>query len=213
LRKALNLPKLYPIVDVDVCARSGWTPRALARAYLAGGARLLQLRAKDLAGAAFVQLAREIVSDARAVAARVIINDRADVARLAAAAGVHVGQDDLAPRDIRALVGDEALVGLSTHTDAQIESALAEPISYLAIGPVFPTTTKATGYERVGYAAVQHAAARAARVGLPVVAIGGITLATAAEVIAAGASSLAVITDLVTTDPEARARDYLAVIG
>ena len=173
----------------------------------------MQLRAKVSSGAAFLELAHMIAEDAHRVGARLIVNDRADIARLAGADGVHVGQDDLDAADVRRIVGDRALVGLSTHTDAQIEAALAQPISYLAIGPVFPTTTKATGYERVGYAAVRHAAARAATAAVPVVAIGGITLDTAAQVLEAGAQSLAIITDLVTSDPEKRVRDYLAVIG
>jgi thiamine-phosphate pyrophosphorylase len=210
LPKAPDLPKLYAIVDVEVAGRAGWSPRDLARAYLAGGARLLQLRAKTLDGGPFLELAAAMVEDARTVAAQVVVNDRADIARLAAAGGVHVGQDDLVPRDVRSVIGDEALVGLSTHTAAQIDAALAEPISYLAIGPVFPTGTKETGYERVGYEAVQAAAASARRTGLPVVAIGGITLDTAARVIEAGAQSVAVITDLVTDDPEGRVRQYVA---
>lgn len=208
--KARSLPRLYPIVDVDVASRAGWAPLDLARAYLAGGARLLQLRAKSLDSAAFLALAEAIVSAARALDARVIVNDRADVAMLAGADGVHVGQDDLDPGDVRRIVGDDMLVGLSTHTEHQIEAAVASPISYLAIGPVFQTSTKATGYERVGHELVQHAAARAASADLPVVAIGGITLDTAPDVIKAGAASLAVITDLVTNDPEARVRQYLA---
>jgi thiamine-phosphate diphosphorylase len=210
LPKALNLPRLYPIVDVEVAARAGWAPRDLARAYLAGGATLLQLRAKTLEGAQFLGLAEAIVADAARAGADVIINDRADIARLTAAAGVHVGQEDVTPRDVRRLCGDAIVVGRSTHTEAQIAVALSEPISYLAIGPVFPTATKATGYERVGYDAVRHAAARAAPVNIPVVAIGGITLDTAAAVIAAGADAVAVITDLVSNDPEARVRQYLA---
>ena len=171
---------------------------------------MLQLRAKSLDSAAFLALAEAIVSAARALDARVIVNDRADVAMLAGADGVHVGQDDLDPGDVRRIVGDDMLVGLSTHTEHQIEAAVASPISYLAIGPVFQTSTKATGYERVGHELVQHAAARAASADLPVVAIGGITLDTAPDVIKAGAASLAVITDLVTNDPEARVRQYLA---
>jgi thiamine-phosphate pyrophosphorylase len=203
------LPALYPIVDVDVAAGAGWAPRDLARAYLAGGARLVQLRAKNLSSADFLTLATAIVGDAHQVGARVIINDRADLACLSGADGVHVGQDDLSPADVRRVVGPSMLVGLSTHTEAQIEAALADPISYLAIGPVFPTVTKATGYERVGCEAVRHAAARAATAGLPVVAIGGITLDTAPQVLAAGAHSVAIITDLVTANPEARIRRFL----
>ena len=84
----MTLPKLYPIIDVEVCARAGWAPRDLARACLAGGARLLQLRAKDLGGAAFVELAIAIVQDARGVDGQVIINDRADIAAVSGAAAV-----------------------------------------------------------------------------------------------------------------------------
>ena len=154
-----------------------------------------------------------MVELARPVDARVIVNDRADVAVLAAAAGVHVGQDDLAPADVRRVTGPDPIVGLSTHTSRQIEDALAQPISYLAIGPVFSTLTKATGYAAVGYEIVQQAAARAVSRGLPVVAIGGITLETAPRVIEAGAGSVAVITDLLTADPAARVREYLAALG
>lgn len=213
MRKPLSLPKLYPIVDVEAARRAGWPPVDLARAYLAGGATLLQLRAKTLESGPFLDLARSIVTLAHESGARVIINDRADVARLADADGIHVGQDDLTPGDARRVVGDAAIVGLSTHTESQIESALGAPIDYLAIGPVFPTTTKATGYDRVGYDAVRHAARRAATAGLAVVAIGGITLETAARVLDAGATSLAVITDLVTEHPEARIRQYLAALA
>jgi thiamine-phosphate pyrophosphorylase len=205
----LTLPKLYAIVDVDLCARGAWAPRDLARAYLAGGATLVQLRAKSLGGAAFLDLAEALVTDARDAEATVIVNDRADLAALAGAGGVHVGQEDLSPADVRRMVGDAAIVGLSTHTSAQIEEALTAPISYFAIGPVFTTGTKATGYDSVGYDAVAHASTRGATKGMPVVAIGGITLETAAHVIAAGAASVAVITDLMHGDPEQRVREYV----
>jgi thiamine-phosphate pyrophosphorylase len=209
---SVALPTLYAIVDVEVAARAGWTPRDLARAYLSGGARLLQVRAKALDSGPFLELTQAILEDAGQSGSRVVVNDRADIARLAGAHGVHVGQDDLSPGDVRRIVGDDTIVGLSTHSDSQIGAALAEPISYLAIGPVFSTATKATGYERVGIEAVRQAAARAATVQLPVVAIGGITLATALQVIEAGATSVAVITDLMGTDPEARVREYLALL-
>jgi thiamine-phosphate pyrophosphorylase len=169
----------------------------------------LQLRGKSLGGAEFLELARAIVDDARHANATVIINDRPDIAALSAAAGVHVGQDDLTPADVRRVVGSDAIVGLSTHTVDQIEEALAEPITYFAIGPVFATGTKATGYDSVGYDAVRHAAARGATKGRQVVAIGGITLATAPQVIGAGAASVAVITDLLNGDPEQRVREYV----
>src|SRR5262249_55234244 len=135
--------------------------------------------------------------------AQIIVNDRADVARLTGAAGVHVGQEDLAPTVVRAILGEPAIVGWSTHTPAQLDASFAEPISYVAVGPVFATTTKSTGYEALGLARVRDAAARAARPGIPLVAIGGITLDRAESVLAQGAAAVAVISDLlVTGDPE-----------
>jgi thiamine-phosphate pyrophosphorylase len=204
---------LYAIIDVEVCASRGWLPRDLARAFVAGGARLLQLRAKALGGGAFLDLARALAEDADRAGATLIVNDRADIARLAGAAGVHVGQDDLSPADVRRVVGPDAVVGVSTHTIDQIDAALGAPISYLAIGPIYSTVTKATGYDAVGVAAVAEASRRAGAVGVPVVAIGGITLDTAPAVRAAGAAAVAVITDLVCADPEQRVRQYLAALA
>lgn len=144
--------------------------------------------------------------------ASIIVNDRVDLALLAGAAGAHVGQEDLPPAATRRLLGPDATVGFSTHTVEQIEAAAEEPISYIAVGPVFGTQTKATGYDAVGLALVAEAVRRSR--GRPVVAIGGITLDRAPEVIAAGASSVAVITDLLTGgDPRARVAAYLRALG
>ena len=204
---------LTVIIDVEAARRSGWPPLDLAGAFLAGGARFLQLRAKSLPGGEFLALASAVVELAHAQQALLIVNDRADIARLAGADGVHVGQEDLAPRAVRALVGEAAIVGLSTHTVEQLDAAIDEPVDYLAIGPVFGTTTKATGYEAVGLERVRAAAARAAQRGLPLVAIGGITLETAGAVIEAGATSVAVIGDLISTgNPDARVRAYLSAL-
>lgn len=209
----MNLPHLCAICDVDAAARAGWRPLDLAAAFLAGGARFLQLRAKSLPGGEFLALASAVVELAHAQQALLVVNDRADIARLVGADGVHVGQEDLAPRAVRALVGDAAIIGLSTHTVEQLDAAIDEPVDYLAIGPVFGTTTKATGYEAVGLERVRAAATRAADRGLPLVAIGGITLETAGVVIEAGATSVAVIGDLISTgNPEARVRAYLSAL-
>ena len=162
---------------------------------------------------ALLDLAEAAVTEAARDSALVIVNDRADLAVLSGAAGVHLGQEDLSPADARRVAGPEAIVGLSTHTRDQIMAAVAEPISYLAIGPVFTTATKATGYDAVGYAAVEEAAKQASQHGLPVVAIGGITLATAPRVLEAGASAVAIIGDLLTADPEARVREFLAALA
>lgn len=187
-----------------------------AQACLDGGARLLQVRAKQVDAGAFLAAVETIVARAAATDphTQVIVNDRADIARLARAQGVHVGQDDLGPAAVRQLVGDAAVVGLSTHTDAQLDQALATPSTYVAIGPVFSTETKATGYTAVGVARVRHVSSMAAVHGRPVVAIGGITLEHAPSVIDAGASAVAVISDLLATgDPTARVRDYLRRLG
>ena len=201
--------RLCAIVDVEAAARAGWQPFDLARAFIDGGARFLQLRAKDLPGALFLETATAIVQLAHGRGASVIVNDRADIARLAGADGVHVGQDDLSPRAVRSLVGPGAVVGLSTHTIEQVERAVEEPVSYVAIGPVFGTTTKVTGHERVGLDMVREAALRTRARGLPLVAIGGITLENAPSVIQAGAQSVAVISNLLAGDPERRVRGFL----
>jgi thiamine-phosphate pyrophosphorylase len=203
---------LYAIVDVDSCVTRGLNPRELTRALLAGGATLFQLRAKGLGSGAFLDLAQALVRDIRTVSGRLIINDRADICALAGAHGVHVGQEDLAPAEAGRIAGADAIVGLSTHTETQLDRALGEAISYVAVGPVFGTTTKDTGYERVGLELVRNAVQRLEG-RLPVVAIGGITLATAREVIEAGAASVAVISDLLVADPERRAREYLKALA
>jgi thiamine-phosphate pyrophosphorylase len=207
----VSLPRLYAVLDAGVAAARGWDVLDLARAFLDGGARLIQLRAKSSDLRTVLTLTESLVRLAEPVQARIIVNDRADVARLAGAAGVHVGQDDLEPADARAIVGDSGLVGLSTHTPEQVDAAAGAPVDYVAIGPVFETLTKDTGYSAVGLERVRRAAEHNR---WPVVAIGGITLETAPQVIAAGASSVAVISDLVATgDPAGRVRDYLWCLG
>jgi len=214
---ASALPALNAIVDVEAAARAGWRPVDLARAFIAGGARFLQLRAKTMPGGQLLDTASAIVALAHGCGALAVINDRADIARLAGADGVHGGQDDLAPAAARSLVGEHAIIGLSTHTLEQVDQAVrlavgpSCAITYVAIGPVFGTATKATGYEAIGLATVREASRRAGAWGLPLVAIGGITLERAASVIEAGAASVAVISDLlVTGDPERRVRQYIA---
>ena len=130
---------------------------------MAGGARWLQLRAKTAASGAFLDLAIRVREIAHADGAILVINDRADIARLAGADGVHVGQDDLSPGAARAIAGAGAVVGFSTHTEAQIDAAVTQPVSYIAVGPVFGTATKDTGYTRVGLELVSYAAAAIAR--------------------------------------------------
>lgn len=204
-------PRFYPILDTALAIARGHEPVDLARRFFDAGATLLQLRAKDAAGAEFLAWADAICAAGRAAGATVIVNDRLDIAMMAGAHGVHVGQEDLPPAAVRAVLrGQPMQVGLSTHTVEQIAAAAAEPVDYIAVGPVFGTTTKDTGYQPVGLDLVKAAAAGSG--GRPVVAIGGITLENAASALAAGAASVAVIADLLGGgDPGARIRQYLRV--
>jgi thiamine-phosphate pyrophosphorylase len=140
------------------------------------------------------------------------MNDRCDLAVMGGAGGVHLGQDDLPVPAARRLLGPTAVVGLSTHDAKQVAAAVSLPVSYLAVGPVYDTGTKDTGYAAVGLEAVRRAQSVAGDT--PVVAIGGITLDTAPDVVAAGAQCVAVISDLlVGGDPSRRVREYLDALG
>ena len=208
-----DLPRdsLHAIVDVHVASKLGWTPLDLARSFLDGGARVLQLRAKDMPSGTFLELADALVTLAGGYKAIVIVNDRVDVARLSGAGGVHVGQEDLPPAAAREQLGPDAFVGFSTHTVPQVEAALREPISYVAVGPVFGTSTKETGYTAVGLDLVSAAARLAGPI--PVVAIGGVTLDNARSAIDAGASSVAVIADLLVGNPAERVKAFLRALA
>lgn len=208
----MTLPRLYAVVDARTAAARGWHVPDLAAACLAGGARWLQVRGAGVATGVLLRWCDEIVRQAERTGAAVIVNDRVDVARMSGAAGVHLGQHDLPPPAARRQLGPEAIVGLSTHTARQRDDAWSEPLTYVAVGPVYGTSTKATGYAPVGLDAVRAAALR--RPERPVVAIGGITLDRAPAVVAAGAAAVAVIGDLVAGgDPEARVRAYVDALG
>jgi len=199
-------PFLYPIIDTGLCRGRGIDPVALCDAYLAGGARILQLRDKESSSAELLKLADVLVERANQAGALFIVNDRADIARLSGAAGVHVGQDDLSVADVRTLLPEPAIVGLSTHDVRQVDDAIERNPTYVAVGPIFGTSTKDTGYSALALALIQYAAGR----GRPVVAIGGLTLENALDAVRAGASGIAVISDLLNGDPLARTRVFLA---
>ena len=174
---SFRLPPLYPIVDVRE-----ESPEAIERAFAlavelaVAGAALLQLRAKSLAAGAMTALASRMVTTAAAHRALVIVNDRADVALAAGAAGVHVGDEDLPVAAAREVLGANAIIGYSTHSIADVEAASALPADYIGFGPVFASPTKAGVREPRGVDLLA-AACRASK--LPVVAIGGVTLANA----------------------------------
>lgn len=204
------MSSLYAIVDVDVCLAAGLTPESASAAFLRAGVSHLQIRAKHLASGAFLELVTAILPAARAAGATLLVNDRVDVAR-SAGVGVHLGQEDLPVAEARRILGPEAVIGRSTHTATELAAALAESVTYVAYGPVFATRTKANPDPVVGLDGIRAAAVAAGAAGLPLVAIGGITLSTARSVTEAGANAVAVISDLLAdpADPEARARRFL----
>ena len=206
--RTVTKPTFYPIVDVDVCREHRHDPLNVAIACLRGGARLVQLRQKHARGAEALALADAVVAAAHDFDASIILNDRPDVARLAQAAGVHVGQDDLSIADVRTVIGRDAVVGLSTHNEAQIEQAWREAVDYIAVGPIYGTATKNTGYTARGRDLIRYAA----RGDRPVAAIGGITLERTLEVVAAGATLIAVISDILSGDPEQRTRQFIDLL-
>jgi thiamine-phosphate pyrophosphorylase len=187
--------------------RVGATLADLAR----GGAGLVQLRAKGIADGLFLELALEAVAAARIAGLPVLINDRADIARLAAADGVHLGQEDLSPADARRVLPEGAIVGFSTHDIGQLERAAAEPVDYVAVGPVFPTRSKVRPDPVVGLDLVRRARSITEK---PLVAIGGIAPANAAQVVAAGADGVAVISALLSAeDVSVAARELVRALA
>ncbi|MBS1812655.1 MAG: thiamine phosphate synthase [Acidobacteria bacterium] len=182
--------KLYAITDTQL---SNYSAPEIVEQLLAGGARLIQLRDKDASAKEMLDAARECLKLTRAAGATLVINDRVDVAMITDADGVHVGQDDLTVAEARAMLGPDKIIGISTHSLAQVEAALATSANYIAVGPIFTTTTKINPDPVVGLELLRQARAMTL---LPLIAIGGITLATASEVIAAGADSVAVISAL-----------------
>jgi thiamine-phosphate pyrophosphorylase len=186
-------PFLYPIVDVATLGDRAVGSAVAALA--AGGAKIVQFRGKGLPDRRFLELAAGALAAARDGGAMLVVNDRPDVAIILGADGVHLGQDDLDPRPVRALLPKGTLLGVSTHNLEQLERAAGEPVDYVAIGPVFPTRSKAAPDPVVGLEMVRRARARTSR---PLVAIGGITGANARSVVEAGADGVAVISALLS---------------
>ena len=187
-----RLPLVYPITDTQILRLSHADQ---VRLLADGGATLVQLREKQLPALDFYNEAKAVVE----LGLTLIINDRVDVALAVNAAGVHLGQDDLPPEAARKLLGDHAIIGFSTHSVAQAQLAATFPIDYIAIGPIFQTTTKANPDPAVGLDGLKTV--RDAVRDIPLVAIGGITAANAADVIDAGANSVALIGGLLAGGP------------
>jgi len=205
-RERLAAARLYLVTDL----RPGGRPLDdVLTAALRGGVDVVQLRDKAADDEALLRAAAGARRACDAAGALLIVNDRPDLAAEARADGVHVGQDDMAVEEARAAVGPDAIVGLSTHTPADIDRTHGQPVDYLGVGPVHATPTK-PGRPAVGVELVRHAVA-AARV--PWFAIGGIDPATVAAVTGAGATRIAVVRAIAeAADPEAAARALRAVL-
>jgi thiamine-phosphate pyrophosphorylase len=187
------------------------SPHNCAQELAAAGVRLLQYRDKMASASDLLATSRELVSSLNSYGASLVVNDRPDIAVLAGAAGVHVGQEDLEPEQARAVVGEEMWIGASTHNLEQFRRAAATSADYIAVGPIFPTTSKANPDPVVGLELVRKVRNLTEK---PIVAIGGITLERAVSVIEAGADCVAVIRDVMCSPkPGEQARRFLDALG
>jgi thiamine-phosphate pyrophosphorylase len=203
----INLPKLYPITDARL---TGLSHAEQVRRLNAGGATFVQLREKHLSPRAFYREAEDALRVARSLGVRLIINDRVDIALALSADGVHLGQDDLPPAAAREILGEQAIIGFSTHSVEQASIAARLPVDYLAIGPIFPTLSKENPDPVVGLEGLRRV--REVTGEIPLVAIGGIRPENIEDVLKAGADSVAVINLLLTrpAEIESRTREILA---
>jgi len=182
-----------------------------AQELVDAGVRLLQYRNKKASARELYEGAKRLSSLLTPQDVTFVVNDRADVAWAAAASGVHVGQEDLEAEAARAVIGTGKLLGVSTHTLEQFERAAASSADYIAVGPVFSTSTKANPDPVVGIELIRRVRVLTDK---PIVAIGGITLERAGEVIQAGADSVAVVSNiLLAPNPGQRARNYIDVLA
>ena len=199
-----QLPRLYAIADA-----SFGDPVKLAEALFEGGARLVQVRNKNASARDALEQVERILALAPPDAL-VLVNDRVDIALISGAAGVHLGQTDVPPKAARDILGPNRIIGISTHNLQQAIDADGQPIDYVALGPIFATTTKSKPDPVVGVELLRAASQILQR---PLVAIGGITIRNIGDVFDAGAGSLAVIRDLLDTENvAARTRQWLEIL-
>jgi len=189
----VKLPRIYPLTDVPL---SRISHAEQVQLLSLGGASLIQLREKRMPPREFYEQAKKAVAVALSCGVQLLINDRIDVALAVGAAGVHLGQDDMPPEAARKLLGPNAVIGYSTHNIQQAIAATKLPIDYVAIGPIFATTTKSDTAPVLGLEGLRTV--RQAIGTFPLVAIGGITHGNASKVIEAGADSVAVISALLS---------------
>jgi len=206
--KRLVLPRLYVILDAGLLT----VPETeCAQKLAAAGVRLLQYRNKRASARELFESSTKLVLLLAPLKVSVVVNDRADVAALAGADGVHVGQEDLEAEKARQVVGPEKLVGVSTHNLEQFQRAAASSADYIAVGPIFATGTKSNPDPVVGTEFIRKIRPLTDK---PIVAIGGITLELAPGIIESGADSVAVISDILgAPEPGMRARQYIDLLG
>ena len=199
---------LYAILDTAICPQRSLA--VILEPLLRAGVKVIQYRHKERFRKAHLEQCAALARWVQAFGGKFIVNDRADAAKLCGAAGVHLGQDDLPPDKARLFLGQDSVIGYSTHTLEQAREAVSLPVDYIAIGPVFPTESKKEADTVVGLGVVAQVRSLTA---MPLVAIGGITLENAPAVLQAGANAVAVIGDLLKAgDIEARARQFLAAL-
>ena len=198
----IKLPKVYPITDRRI---SGLSHAEQVRRLCAGGATFIQLREKHLSPREFYRDAAEALEVAREYNARLIINDRADIALALRADGVHLGQDDLPPEAARALLGEDFIIGYSTHNVEQAMLAAKLHVDYLAIGPLFSTSSKINPDPVVNLDGLRRVRDELGE-DLPLVAIGGINLKNAQDALRSGADTLAIISYLLEMPSEITVR-------
>jgi thiamine-phosphate pyrophosphorylase len=200
-----RLPGLYPILDAGLLLRAGVSFEGFARELRAAGVRFLQYRDKDASDEVVLQRAALLRRVFPASDSCLILNDRVSLVRATGFDGVHVGQEDLSPAEVRAMLGPEVLIGVSTHSEGQLLDAADGPADYVAIGPVYATVSKLVPDPVVGLGGVRKARAMTTK---PLVAIGGINRSNCAAVMEAGADSVAVISDLIP-NPGLRVEEFL----
>ena len=206
--KRLVLPRLYVILDAALLT----VPETdCAQELATAGVRLLQYRNKRASARELFETSKKLLLLLSPLGVSLVVNDRPDVAAVAGANGVHVGQEDLGVEEVRRVVGGEKLVGVSTHNLEQFERAAASSVDYIAVGPIFTTGTKSNLDPVVGTQFIREVRPLTDK---PIVAIGGITLQRAPEIIESGADSVAVISDILRApEPAARARQYIDLLG
>lgn len=202
----LKVPKLYAILDVSCFADSAALLNAAEQLVLAG-VTLIQYRNKTGSAHDILRDARELKASV-GMRAKLIMNDRADLCLVAGFDGVHVGQDDLSPDSARKIVGPDLWLGVSTHNPGQLTDADSTSADYMAVGPVFSTSSKANPDPVIGIEGVRKARRLTSK---PLVAIGGITRQNCRQVIEAGADSVAIIRDLATS-PRKSAEEFFGIL-